>query len=638
MLISLIIILTGLFFGWTLSFFFNFIDNLLKRIAFSIFFGFISVTWLSLFFSWLIFKQLGFASTLMTIIVLILASIFLWFKARERESIKLKPLTLSVLAVIALIIYIYASLNFSIVLFTNEREGWSGIVNVWGDYPFHLGLINSFVLRDNFPPQYPVLIGSPLTYSFATDYLTAIFVKNGLGLREAIWFVNIALFFCLVVFIFYLAEEFSSSRKVAAIALILFLFNSNAGIVNALGEAVDDPGVLLKPDRDFSHDGTSGLYFMNIIYAVFIPQRSVLLGFTAVLLVYLILFKNFSSGRQNNQEFLLAGLLSGLLPLMHAHSFIAVGVVAAFLFLYHPSRSWLYFIIPAALLSAPQIFWISQNVGSGTFFSVHLGWITMNESKPLINIFLFWLANGWVVLVLSFAALALASRKQLVFYIPFLALFFLGNIIRFQPWDWDNYKIFMHWYLFASIFAAIMIVGLFNAGAGFETRRRAAGKRWLLLRSFGFKALAVMFIILGVASAVLTMLWMTEGKNARYEVYSPVDLRIAEWIKVNTPDQAIFLTSDTHNNVVHSLAGRQILMASWWWLWSHGLDYSGVERDVKEIYLTGNCELIKKYNISYIFVSPQEGKLNPDIALFESRFERVFSDTNNIYNIFRTKC
>lgn len=359
MLISLIIILAGLFFGWMLSFFFNFVDNLLKRIAFSIFFGFISVTWLSLFFSWLIFKQLGFASTLMMIMVLILASIFLWFKARERESIELKPLTLSVLAVIALIIYIYASLNFSIVLFTNERGGWSGIVNVWGDYPFHLGLINSFVLRDNFPPQYPVLIGSPLTYSFATDYLTAVLVKNGLGLREAIWFVNIALFFCLAVFIFYLAEEISSSRKVAAIALILFLFNSNAGIVNALGEAVDDPGVLLKPDRDFSHDEAGELYFMNIIYAVFIPQRSVLLGFTAVLLVYLLLFKNFSSDRQNKQEFLLAGLLSGLLPLMHAHSFIAVGVVAAFLFLYRPSRAWLYFIIPAALLAAPQIFWIS---------------------------------------------------------------------------------------------------------------------------------------------------------------------------------------------------------------------------------------------------------------------------------------
>lgn len=69
------------------------------------------------------------------------------------------------------------------------------------------------------------------------------------------------------------------------------MFNSNAGIVNALGEAVDDPGVLLKPDRDFSHDEAGELYFMNIIYAVFIPQRSVLLGFTAVLLVYLLLFK-----------------------------------------------------------------------------------------------------------------------------------------------------------------------------------------------------------------------------------------------------------------------------------------------------------------------------------------------------------
>ena len=200
MFMFLIIVLTSLFFGWTSSLFFNFIDNLLKRIAFSIFIGFVSATWLSLVFSWLFFKHLGLASTLMTIIVLLIAAVFLWFKARERKRVRLEPLSRSVIIIIALIVCFYAVLNFTTVLFTNERGGWSGMLSVWGDYPFHLGLINSFVLRDNFPPQYPILIGSPLTYSFAIDFFTAVLVKNGLGLREGVWFVNIALFFCLSVF------------------------------------------------------------------------------------------------------------------------------------------------------------------------------------------------------------------------------------------------------------------------------------------------------------------------------------------------------------------------------------------------------------------------------------------------------
>lgn len=631
MFIALIILLVGLFFGWTSSLFFNFIDNLFKRIAFSIFIGFISVTWLSLVFSWLFFKQLGLASTLTTVIILLIAAVFLFFKARKQKSIRLEPLQLSVVVIIASIVCVFAILNFTTVLFSNERGGWSGVISAWADYPFHLGLINSFVLRNNFPPQYPILIGAPLTYSFAIDFLTAVFVKNGFGLREAIWFVNIALFFCMIVFIFYLAKEFCFSKKVAAIALILFLFNGNAGIFSALSESVKNPVVLLQPSHDFSHNETGGLFYMNVFYAVIVPQRTVLLGFTAALLVYFLLFKNFlEHSNQSRKEFLLAGILFGMLPLMHSHSFIAVGVVATVLFLYRPSRSWLYFIIPAALVTFPQIVWINQHAVS-QMINVHLGWISSNEGKPLIDVLLFWLANGWIVLVLSFAGLAFLTRKQLMFYIPFLVLFFIGNIIRFQPWDFDNYKIFMHWHLLASMVTAIAIVKLFEVGSE---------RRFSFLCVYGFRAMAIALIIFAIASGVLTVLWMTIGENARYEDFSPTELEVAEWIKTNTPNDAVFLTGDVHTSIVQSVAGRQIVMGFNGWLWSHGLNYQQTDSDVKVIYSTGNCNLIKKYGINYIFVSPQESKLNPNTALFESRFEKVFSKSDGASNyiIFKTMC
>lgn len=634
MFIFLIIVLTSLFFGWSSSLFFNFIDNLLKRIAFSILIGFISTTWLSLIFSWFFFKNLGLASTLMTIIVLLISGMFLWFKAKERKSVMLEPLSRSEIVIIALIVGVYAALNFTTVLFTNEQGGWSGMISAWADYPFHLGLINSFVLRDNFPPQYPVLINSPLTYSFLIDFFTAVLVKNGLGLREGIWFVNIALFFCLCVFMFYLAEEFSFSKKVAVITLLLFLFNGNAGIFNALNEAVENPAALLKPGHDFSHDDTGGLFYMNVFYVVLIPQRTILLGFTAALLVYFLLFKNFlePSKGQSRREFLLAGLMFGLLPLMHGHSFIAVGVVAAILFLYRPSRSWLYFIIPAILLALPQFVWINQH-SVNQMFSVHLGWITSNEGKPLIDILLFWLANGWIVFVLSFIGLAFATRKQMMFYAPFLVLFLAGNIIRFQPWDFDNYKIFMHWHLLASMVAAISIVKLFEAG-------KNSKDRFSSLRFYGFRTLAIALIVFGIASGVLTILWMEIGENARYQDFSPAELEIAQWIKTNTPNNAIFLTSDAHTSIVQSIAGRQIVLGYMGWLWSHGLNYQKIEPDVKAIYSTGNCDLIKKYGINYIFVGPQESNLNPNTAFFDSSFEKVFSksDSTYTYNIFKTKC
>ncbi|MBI2674923.1 MAG: hypothetical protein HYX24_00570 [Candidatus Aenigmarchaeota archaeon] len=639
MLSFLAIVLLGLFFGWRLSFFFSFIDNLLKRMAFSILIGSVSIMWLSLLSSWLAFRQLGAASTLFTIAVLLSATMLL--RPRSPKQKAGSSFSAAEAVIIALIVGVYSLLNIFGVLFVNEMSGWSSIINVWGDYPLHIGIINSFALRDNFPPQYPVLINTPLTYSFGTDFLTAVLAKNGLGLREAIWLVNISLFFCLAVFIFYLAEKFSSSKKAAALTLLLFFFGSNAGIVNALGDALKGNDASLLLSRNYSHDEPHGLYFMNSIEAVFIPQRSALMGFAASALIYLILFRNFSGPlkKQNRLELLLAGFLFGLLPLMHAHSFLAAGAVSAILFLYRPSRIWLYFIIPAAFLAFPQLLWLGQRAGSH-LFSFHPGWISSNEGKPLLDMLYFWLANGWIVLALSFAGLAFASRRQKVFYAPFLVLFLAGNLVRFQPWDFDNYKIFLHWHLLASVLASMVIIRLFDSDMKIKSRGRFAEKLPSSLRAYGSKALAIILIFLGTGTGLLTVLWLGFGKDSQFELYSAADLEIAEWIRTNTPPESVFLTSDAHNHLAHSIAGRQIVMGFAGWLWSHGLDYQQVESDVREIYRTGSCGLISKYGISYIFAGPQEIKFDPNISLFESRFEKVFSasDAGQNYYIFRTVC
>lgn len=637
MILALAFITAAVFLGYAASRFFDFLDDWLKRAAFALFFGFLCAAWVALAFSWLVFGSLGFASVFSAIVVLLAVGGFLFFKSRKR-ALRLHPVSARVLALVALVVLVYAALNFSAVLFDNDRGGWSAVVNVWGDYPLHIALINSFVLRNNFPPQYPVLEGSPLAYPFITDFFTSVLVKGGFGLREAIWFSNVALFFSLVVFLFYLAREFSASKKIAALALLFFLFNGNAGVLNAFGDAVKNPGVLLQPAQDYSHDEPRGLFFMNVIYAVFVPERSALLGFTAAVLIYLLLWRNVfePSGRQRKREFLFAGILFGLLPLTHAHSFLAAGVAAAFFFFNKPTRNWLYLIIPAALLAAPQILWMSQQIGPSTM-SAHLGWIASNEGKPFFDLVGFWLANGWVVLVLSLVALAFAKPRQIVFFAPFLALFIAGNVLRFQTWDWDNYKVFMHWSLFASIFAAMAVMKLFEAGS-------VGRKRISELRAYGFKALAVVLVVLAIGSGVLSMLWMSAGSNARYEVFSASDLQVAEWIRANTPPNAVFLTSDTHNHLVHSIAGRQIVMGFAGWLWSHGLNYGKQERDVKFAYASADCRVLKKYGVTHVFIGPPEAKLFPNVNAFESSpyFKKVFDETfpENFqdYKIFKVLC
>ncbi len=635
MILALVFVAAAVFFGYAASRFFEFIDDWLKRIAFAVFFGFLCASWVALAFSWFVFSGLGGASIFSVIGVLFALGVVLFV---ESESKQMKWPSRSVLVLVAAVVLVYVALNFFAVLFDDGRGGWSAVVNVWGDYPLHISLVNSFVLRNNFPPQYPVLEGSPLAYPFVTDFFTAVLVKGGFGLREALWFSNIALFFALVVFLFCLAKEFSSSNKIAALTLLFFLFNGNAGIMNALGDALQNPGVLLQPAQDYSHDEPRGLFFLNVVYAVFVPERSALLGFTAAVVVYLLLWRNAfdPAGRQRKREFLLAGLFFGLLPLTHAHSFLAAGVVAAFSFFNKPTRAWLCLIIPAALLTVPQMLWMSQQVTLATF-SAHLGWIASNEGKPFFSLVMFWVKNGWLVLVLSLAALAFAKPRQLVFFAFFLALFLAGNVLRFQTWDWDNYKVFMHWSLFASIFAAMAVAKIFEVG-------RVGKKKISGVRAFSFKALAVVLVILAIGSGVLSILWVSVGVNARYEVFSASDLRVAEWIRENTPANAVFLTSDAHNHLVDSIAGRQIVMGFVGWLWSHGLNYGAREQDVKFAYATADCRVLKKYGVNYVFIGPPEAKLSPNVNAFESSpsfkkvFDETFPETWQNYKIFKVLC
>ena len=90
-------------------------------------------------------------------------------------------------------------------------------------------------------------------------------------------------------------------------------------------------------------------------------------------------------------------------------------------------------------------------------------------------------------------------------------------------------------------------------------------------------------------------------------LYSPSEISVAEWITTNTPEKSIFLTSDRHNHPA-LLAGREVVMGYTGWLWTHGFDYLLVGNDVIKMYQNADFDLMRKYNVSYIYVGPDEQK------------------------------
>ena len=70
----------------------------------------------------------------------------------------------------------------------DDSTGMStGLLNNFGDLPFHLSVITSFAFGNNFPPEDPTYAGVRFTYPFLSDFVSAVFVKCGADLRESMF-------------------------------------------------------------------------------------------------------------------------------------------------------------------------------------------------------------------------------------------------------------------------------------------------------------------------------------------------------------------------------------------------------------------------------------------------------------------
>ena len=73
----------------------------------------------------------------------------------------------------------------------------TGVLNNYGDLPFHLSVITRFAFGQNFPPEDPTFSGVRFTYPFLTDFISAMFVRSGANLRQSLfienWIIGVAM-------------------------------------------------------------------------------------------------------------------------------------------------------------------------------------------------------------------------------------------------------------------------------------------------------------------------------------------------------------------------------------------------------------------------------------------------------------
>ena len=517
----------------------------------------------------------------------------------------------------------------------------TGLLNNFGDLPFHVSVITSFAFGNNFPPEDPTYAGVRFTYPFISDFVSAVFVRCGANLRESMFIENFILGISFIGLVHRWALVMLRDKLAAIITPLVVILNGGFGWTLLFEKAGTNEGglfgVLMDLPPSFTVIPETTWRWGNAISALLVPQRGFLMGLPLATIVFTQWWlatsdktkqtepvvagkKTRAREKQKREEtppsrfsldtrrMIAAGVAAGLLPLVHAHSFVVVMAMAACLALIQTRwREWFTFFAVASVVAIPQLLWstIHSAVDAGSFFAWEVGWDHGQE-----NAIWFWFKNTGIFIPLIFAAVLskrdgyLVPRRLLLFYLPFTLCFIIPNVLKMAPWIWDNIKVLYYWWLASAPLVALLLVKLWREG---RIRRVIA----VLL--FVCVTLAGALDVAGIAM-----------RSVKYQVFDAAGLRFAEFVKQQTPPRALIIHAPVHNTPVF-LTGRRSLMGYPGHIWTHGLEFVQRESEIRRIYLgSPDAELlIRNYGIEYAVVGPQEMIVTRVNDQFFSRFEKV---------------
>src|ERR1041384_6876951 len=158
----------------------------------------------------------------------------------------------------------------------------TGLLNNFGDLPFHLSVITSFAFGNNFPPEDPTYAGVRFTYPFISDFVSAMFVRCGADLRESMFIENYILGIAFVGLVHRWALVMLRNRLAAIITPLLVLLNGGFGWKLLFDKASTNEGglfgVLTDLPPSFTVIPETTWRWGNAISALLVPQRGFLMG------------------------------------------------------------------------------------------------------------------------------------------------------------------------------------------------------------------------------------------------------------------------------------------------------------------------------------------------------------------------
>ena len=513
-------------------------------------------------------------------------------------------------------------LHTHVLLPKEDGTLWVG-QSTYGDLAMHLGFIESLYRQGTFPPEYSIYPGQPLNYPFLADAASAGLRFFGLSLRMSVIAPSVVMLFCVFWGFWLLADRLTDRLAPTMLSWLLFVGNGGFGFAYFFGKhrfSEIFTGFYTTPTNLARED----IRWVNVICDMLIPQRTTMAGWCVILaaIFLLITVLDRTLAGAGRRETVILAVVAGSMPMIHTHSFLALGILSA---------AWFFGTLPRAkkrgmakplvmnyvvygavclALALPQLLkWTMDSVSSGNLLQWNLGWVA-GQNGQLTNWFVFFIMNVGVVFIAMWPMMLSLREEALTLFIGAAAIFVLSNLAAFQPNLYDNNKLLYIWFMLTDILVCDWLWCIIE-----EAPSR-------LLRS----AIAGVIVFLGTFSGVLSIL---RESVSEYQLFSAEQTASAEYIVENTAPDSVFLTATSHSNPAAVLAGRNIVCGSSLYLFFHGVDYQEREAQLPAMFEGGEAfiQAARELGIDYVYLGPYEyGNYSVNYDWFADRYPLVYSE------------
>lgn len=526
----------------------------------------------------------------------------------------------------------------------------------YGDMNMHLGFVTSIANQGFFPPEYSLLPGTQLSYPFLSDTISSSIYLMGASLK---WSYLLPMFVAILqVFVgmYALAWYLLEKKGRCLLAFLFFFLNGGFGVFYFISKGFSDPN-FTRIFSEFYQTPTNymdgNIQWHNIIVDMLIPQRATLFGWAV--LFPLLYFLTKARGDGKDRYFVFAGILAGGLPLIHTHSFLALGILCCgFVLADLKARSSSKKEIPSwgrvgmVLAVFGGLALVGQRQLTETPFD---GKVLFGIGMAIVLAFLCWILfyirsvdrQIWMTWGV-FLGIVMVLALPLLFGFTFRQA--VGEQFTRGGFDWANTTDPYLWFCvknYGVMFFLVLGILLWGSRKQREIILPAAflwlvsefivfqpniydnnklllvGYLYFCIAAADFvceqagkikqvwlsRSIVIVIAFMGTVSAVLTM-----GREyvAEYELYSKAYVDAAAYVQENTDSTDLILTATNHNNAVASLTGRSIVCGASTFLYYHGVDYGQNEADVKTMYENPAERemLLKEYGVDYIVIGGEE--------------------------------